>query len=89
MRKAGFFLAVAVCVAAMTTTAFPEVAFPVAVDPEDRARLHRTWEQTSGFWGWLTSVNHKSVAKRYIATALIWFALGGIEAATIRLQLSS
>ena len=72
----------------MTTAAFPEVAFPVAVDPEDRARLHRTWEQTSGFWGWLTSVNHKSVATRYIATALLWFALGGLEAAVIRAQLS-
>jgi cytochrome c oxidase subunit 1 len=65
-----------------------EPDLPPAVDPDDYARLDRTWRQPRGLWGWLTSVNHKSVAKRYIATALVWFAFGGLEAAAIRMQLA-
>jgi cytochrome c oxidase subunit I+III len=64
------------------------VTLPPAVDPEDRARLDRTWRDRPGFWGWITTVNHKSIAKRYVATALVWFALGGLEAAAIRMQLA-
>jgi cytochrome c oxidase subunit 1 len=40
-----------------------------------------------GFLGWFTHVNHRSIGKRFILTALIFFLLGGIQALLIRLQL--
>jgi cytochrome c oxidase subunit 1 len=58
------------------------------VENDVRARLSATWREKSGLWGWLTSTNHKSIAKRYIVTALIFFALGGLEAGMMRMQLS-
>jgi cytochrome c oxidase subunit I+III len=57
-------------------------------EDEIRARLERSWEEGSGLWGWLTSTNHKSISKRYIITAIVFFILGGIEAAMIRAQLA-
>jgi cytochrome c oxidase subunit 1 len=39
-------------------------------------------------WHWLTSVDHKSIAKRYLVTAFVFFLLGGIEAGVIRAQLA-
>jgi cytochrome c oxidase subunit I+III len=53
-----------------------------------REMLHRTWAGMPGFYGWLTDTNHKSVAMKYIVTAFLMFALGGIEALAIRLQLA-
>ena len=56
-------------------------------DPHLEA-LEHTWRAPGGLWGWLTAVDHKRIAKRYIATAFVWFLLGGINAALMRLQLS-
>ena len=53
-----------------------------------RLQLEETWRQQRGLWGWLTSVDHKSIAKRYIVTAFVFFILGGLEAAVIRAQLA-
>jgi cytochrome c oxidase subunit I+III len=53
-----------------------------------RDRLNRSWDEGSGLWAWLTSTNHKSISKRYIVTAIIFFILGGIEAGMIRAQLA-
>jgi len=64
------------------------ITLPPAIDQGDRERLQKTWEPRTGFIGWITSVNHKTVGKRYIATALIFFLFGGLEAGMIRLQLS-
>jgi cytochrome c oxidase subunit I+III len=50
--------------------------------------LDGTWRKHSGLWGWLTSVDHKSVGKRYIVTAFTFFLLGGLNAALMRAQLS-
>src|SRR3954470_25034148 len=61
---------------------------PPAVDEADRERLRRTWEPVTGFRGWATSVNHKSIGKRYALTALVLFLLGGIAAGLMRLQLA-
>jgi cytochrome c oxidase subunit I+III len=57
-------------------------------EARDRAALERTWKALPGFWGWLTTTNHKAIARRYIVTAFIFFLLGGIEAALMRIQLS-
>src|SRR5690606_7262945 len=54
----------------------------------ERQQLHATWDEPPGFIGWLTSVDHKSIAKRYIVTALVFFVLAGIDALVMRLQLA-
>lgn len=38
--------------------------------------------------GWFSSVDHKDVGKRYLATAIAFLVIGGIEALLIRLQLA-
>ncbi|HYC53078.1 MAG TPA: cytochrome c oxidase subunit I [Gemmatimonadaceae bacterium] len=50
--------------------------------------LAETYASPPGFWGWLTSVDHKDIAKRYVITAFVWFALAGVAAALMRMQLS-
>jgi cytochrome c oxidase subunit I+III len=59
-----------------------------SADAEDRHRLERTWKYASGLWGWLAEVDHTRIGVRYIVTALIFFALGGIEALLMRVQLA-
>jgi cytochrome c oxidase subunit I len=52
------------------------------------ARLEKTWSREPGLWGWLSTVDHKEIAHRYIVTAFIFLILGGILAVLIRLQLA-
>jgi cytochrome c oxidase subunit I+III len=59
-----------------------------AVDPREHEALDRVWRDRTGFWGWLTSTDHKSIGKRYIITAFVFFLLGGINAALMRVQLA-
>src|SRR5690606_14955400 len=54
----------------------------------ERRELAAAWSERGGLVGWLTSVDHKSIAKRYIVTALAFFALGGAGALAMRLQLA-
>ena len=58
------------------------------LEGEARARFEHTWRPRPGLWGWLTSVDHKSVGLRYILTAFLFFLLGGLEALAMRLQLA-
>jgi len=51
-------------------------------------RLSLTWHTSPGFWGWLTTVDHKLVGRRYIFTALVFLILGGILALIMRVQLA-
>ncbi|BDU16423.1 cytochrome c oxidase subunit I [Lysobacter auxotrophicus] len=51
-------------------------------------RLQATWSDPPGFIGWLTTVDHKRVARRYIATALGFFVLAGLLALAMRTQLA-
>ena len=53
------------------------------------ARLTRIWEAPHTLWGSLTTVDHKTVGKRYLVTAMIFLLLGGIEALVLRAQLTS
>ncbi len=46
----------------------------------------RTFAGTA--WSWITTVDHKRIAVLYLVTALGFFALGGIEALLMRLQLA-
>jgi cytochrome c oxidase subunit 1 len=42
----------------------------------------------TGFWSWVTTVDHKKIGILYGSTAFIFFLLGGLEAIFIRLQLA-
>jgi cytochrome c oxidase subunit 1 len=52
------------------------------------ARLTRTWGRPPGILGWLATVDHKEIGRRYIVTALIFLALGGVLSLLMRLQLA-
>lgn len=54
----------------------------------DTAQLHATWRNPGGVIGWLSQVNHKTIAIRYIVTAFIFFSLAGVAAIIMRLQLA-
>src|SRR5438270_7269931 len=56
------------------------------VKPRPRALLRRP-TQTEGLWGWLTTIDHKKIGILYIATAFVFFIVGGIEALILRMQL--
>jgi len=53
-----------------------------------QAKLAKTWGNPPGIIGWLASVDHKDIGRRYIVTALAFLALGGVLALIMRLQLS-
>ncbi|MGN6499584.1 MAG: cbb3-type cytochrome c oxidase subunit I, partial [Tsuneonella sp.] len=63
----------------------PRVA---VADQALRDRLQAIWETPPGLWGWIASVDHKEIGKRYIVTAFVMLAIGGIEALLLRLQLA-
>jgi len=52
------------------------------------ARLERTWSRPRGIIGWLATVDHKEIGRRYIVTALLFLALGGVLALAMRVQLA-
>jgi cytochrome c oxidase subunit I+III len=62
---------------------------PWLSEAETHRQLERTWETPPGSWGWLSTVDHKMVGRRYIATAFVFFVLAGILALVMRLQLAS
>jgi cytochrome c oxidase subunit I len=55
---------------------------------EDLERLEHTWADPKGVIGWFTHVDHKSIGRRYLVTAFVYFLIGGLLAALMRLQLS-
>jgi cytochrome c oxidase subunit I+III len=58
---------------------------------EDEAGLAQLWETFKpkpGLWGWITTVDHKSIGKRYVWTAFLFFLLSGLNAGLMRLQLA-
>jgi cytochrome c oxidase subunit I+III len=56
--------------------------------PGLEAALTETWKTPSGFWGALATVDHKIIGRRYILTAFVFLALGGVLSILIRLQLA-
>jgi cytochrome c oxidase subunit 1 len=43
---------------------------------------------TTGFWSWVTTVDHKRIGIMYGITAFIFFLIGGLEAFIMRVQLA-
>jgi cytochrome c oxidase subunit 1 len=58
-----------------------------AVLPRQRGFLSRP-TATSGWWSWVTTVDHKKIGILYSITAFVFFVIGGIEALAIRAQLA-
>jgi cytochrome c oxidase subunit I+III len=58
-----------------------------AADP-DHVALEKAWRHRPGFVGWLTSGNHKDIGLRFIVTAVFFFAIAGVLALLIRIQLA-
>jgi len=52
------------------------------------ARLEATWRRPGGIVGWLATVDHKEIGRRYIVTALLFLAGGGVLSLLMRLQLA-
>jgi cytochrome c oxidase subunit 1 len=61
---------------------------PKLTGAELDARLQRTWRRPSGILGWLATVDHKEIGRRYIVTALLFLAAGGVLALLMRIQLA-
>ncbi|TGT44306.1 cytochrome c oxidase subunit I [bacterium M00.F.Ca.ET.141.01.1.1] len=51
-------------------------------------RLTAIWSTPSGLWGALSTVDHKIIGRRYVTTAFVFLALGGVLSLLIRLQLA-
>lgn len=49
--------------------------------------LNQVWQPPAGITGFFTAVNHRTIGLRYIVTGLVFFALAGIAALLIRIQL--
>src|SRR5512142_633296 len=66
-----------------------EVRLPVDhPDPGLDARLREIWATPHTLYGWLSTVDHKKIGLRYLATSFVFLFLGGVEAVLIRLQLA-
>ncbi len=50
--------------------------------------IFRRPKATSGFWGWVTTVDHKKIGKMYGYTAFFFLIMGGLEALLLRIQLA-
>ncbi|WP_028969359.1 cytochrome c oxidase subunit I [Sphingomonas sp. URHD0057] len=60
---------------------------PKLTGAELEARLTATWARPKGVIGWLATVDHKEIGRRYIVTALAFLAAAGLLALHMRLQL--
>jgi cytochrome c oxidase subunit 1/cytochrome c oxidase subunit I+III len=58
---------------------------PAAEEPE---HLEEIWEDDPGIPGFFSTIDHKRIGKRYIYTCFIFFAIGGVMALVMRLQLA-
>jgi cytochrome c oxidase subunit I len=68
----------------------PDYRVPrIGVDSvEHQARLLTLWETKPGLKGILGTTDHKVIGIRYIVTAFVFLAFGGLEALIMRLQLA-
>jgi cytochrome c oxidase subunit 1 len=50
--------------------------------------LNQTWGSKANLVGWLSTVNHKAIASRFIVTAFVFFVIAGVTALVMRVQLA-
>ncbi|HEY9028246.1 MAG TPA: cbb3-type cytochrome c oxidase subunit I [Burkholderiaceae bacterium] len=61
---------------------------PVPLDAAARAELARAWNDPPTLQGWICTLDHKAIARRFIVTALLFFLAGGVLGGLMRHQLS-
>jgi cytochrome c oxidase subunit 1 len=64
---------------------------PEPVLPSDLAlheQLSRTWARRRGLFSWFAQTDHHTIGRRFVFTAFVWFALGGLLAGLMRIQLA-
>jgi cytochrome c oxidase subunit I len=70
----------------------PQPSAPDSPEADQRQlrhhRLTQAWQAQPGLRGWLSEGHHTVIGRRMIVTAFVFFALGGIEALLMRLQLA-
>lgn len=52
------------------------------------ATIFRRPKEITGFWSWITTVDHKKIGIMYGYAAFLFFIIGGIEALLLRVQLA-
>src|SRR3954465_3071496 len=72
----------------MTNEEKPELRDYELAPPALESALAETWKTPAGLWGALATVDHKIIGRRYIITAFVFLALGGVLAVLMRLQLA-
>jgi cytochrome c oxidase subunit I len=50
--------------------------------------IAHTTQESHGWTSWFTTTDHKKIGIMYLCTVLVFFALGGVEAMLIRIQLA-
>jgi cytochrome c oxidase subunit 1 len=70
------------------TVAAEDVAPNDTNTPDLEAKLHEVWSDGKGFWSWVATTDHHSLAKRYVITAILMLVAGGINALIMRTQLA-
>jgi len=63
-------------------------AIPADEEARIRVELERSWAVPRGLIGWLSVVDHRSIGRRYLVTAFVFFVLAGVLAALMRIQLA-
>src|SRR6476619_5589164 len=56
--------------------------------PRPQIIAHRAEREATGWTSWVTTTDHKRIGIMYLATVLVFFVLGGVEALLIRTQLA-
>jgi cytochrome c oxidase subunit I+III len=54
----------------------------------EHEQLLKTWAPARGRFSWFMQIDHRTLGRRFIFTAFVWFGLGGILAALMRIQLA-
>ena len=66
----------------------PPVLNDVPHSAQQEALLEDSWRDPPGLWGAISAINHKTIGRRFVLTALGFFIAGGLLAALMRLQLA-
>src|ERR1700687_2228404 len=72
----------------MATVLDPPALTPSPPPATESVVAFRRPKSTEGFWGWVTTIDHKRVGILYGTPALFFFLIGGFEALLIRVQLA-
>jgi cytochrome c oxidase subunit I+III len=63
-------------------------ASTLSIEKSEAEALDRAWGDRGGLLGWLSSVDHKSIGRRFLVTAFAFFVAAGLLAALMRVQLA-